>query len=106
MPQITVCCPSGRAFDVVVDLRPASPTFLKWSGAWLSRATHIVVPAFCAHGFFAREDGTAILYLQGGCFAALGRSDDMRKLSSADRHGRLRHLAEGPGEPARDPGAV
>jgi dTDP-4-dehydrorhamnose 3,5-epimerase len=64
-----VCCPSGRAFDVVVDLRPTSPTFLKWTGAWLSRTTHIVIPAFCAHGFFAAEDDTSILYLQGGCFA-------------------------------------
>lgn len=64
-----VCCPTGRAFDVVVDLRPNSPTFLKWDGAWLSRTTHIVIPPFCAHGFFAAEDDTSILYLQGGCFA-------------------------------------
>jgi dTDP-4-dehydrorhamnose 3,5-epimerase len=64
-----VCCPSGRAFDVVVDLRPNSPTFLKWSGSWLSKTKHIVIPGFCAHGFFAAEDDTSILYLQGGCFA-------------------------------------
>lgn len=64
-----VCCPTGKAFDVVVDLRPNSPTFLKWDGAWLDRTTHIVIPPYCAHGFFAAEDGTAILYLQGGCFA-------------------------------------
>ena len=64
-----VCCPTGRAFDVVVDLRPTSPTFLHWDGAWLDRTTHIVIPPFCAHGFFAAEDDTSILYLQGGCFA-------------------------------------
>lgn len=64
-----VCCPTGRAFDVVVDLRPNSPSFLQWDGAWLDRTTHIVIPPFCAHGFFASEDDTAILYLQGGCFA-------------------------------------
>jgi dTDP-4-dehydrorhamnose 3,5-epimerase len=64
-----VCCPSGRAFDVIVDLRPNSPTFLKWAGAWLSKTKHIVIPPFCAHGFFAAEEDTSILYLQGGCFA-------------------------------------
>jgi dTDP-4-dehydrorhamnose 3,5-epimerase len=64
-----VCCPTGKAFDVLVDLRPTSPTFLKWDGAWLSKTKHIVIPPFCAHGFFAAEDDTAILYLQGGCFA-------------------------------------
>jgi dTDP-4-dehydrorhamnose 3,5-epimerase len=64
-----VCCPTGRAFDVLVDLRPTSPTFMKWDGAWLSKTKHIVIPPFCAHGFFAAEDDTSILYLQGGCFA-------------------------------------
>lgn len=64
-----VNCPTGKAFDVVVDLRPDSPTFLQWDAGWLDRTHHIVIPPFCAHGFFAAEDDTAILYLQGGCFA-------------------------------------
>ena len=64
-----VHCPTGKAFDVVVDIRPDSPTFLQWDGGWIDRTHHIVIPPFCAHGFFAAEDDTAILYLQGGCFA-------------------------------------
>jgi dTDP-4-dehydrorhamnose 3,5-epimerase len=64
-----VCCPTGKAFDVVVDLRPNSPTFLQWDGAWLTKNKHIVIPPFCGHGFFSAEDDTSILYLQGGCFA-------------------------------------
>lgn len=66
--QKLVCCPTGRAFDVVVDVRPNSPTFMKWSGCWLDSNTHIIIPAYCAHGFFSAEDDTSILYLQGGCF--------------------------------------
>ncbi|EAY16179.1 dTDP-4-dehydrorhamnose 3,5-epimerase family protein [Trichomonas vaginalis G3] len=64
-----VQCPTGKAFDVVVDLRPDSPTFLQWDGHWIDRTHHMFIPPFCAHGFFASEDDTAILYLQGGCFA-------------------------------------
>ena len=64
-----VHCPTGKAFDVVVDMRPDSPTFLQWDAGWIDRTHHIVIPPFCAHGFFAAEDDTAILYLQGGCFA-------------------------------------
>ncbi|KAH0792498.1 dTDP-4-dehydrorhamnose 3,5-epimerase [Histomonas meleagridis] len=63
-----VCCPTGKAFDVCVDLRPDSPTFLKWDSAWLDKTTQILIPPFCAHGFFAAEDNTSIVYLQGGCF--------------------------------------
>lgn len=63
-----VCCPTGRAFDVCVDLRPNSPTFLKYDFVWLNKSTQIVIPAYCAHGFFAAEDDTSIIYLQEGCF--------------------------------------
>lgn len=65
-----VCCPTGRAFDVCVDLRPGSPTFLQHDFVWLDRHTQIVIPPYCAHGFFAAEDDTAIVYLQEGCFNA------------------------------------
>ena len=64
-----VLCPTGRAFDVVVDLRPDSPTFLQWDGTWIDRTHHMFIPPYCGHGFFAAEDDTSILYLQGGCFA-------------------------------------
>ena len=63
-----VFCPVGRIYDVVVDMRPDSPTFKKWCGAWLDKDTHIVCPPFCAHGVFAGEDDSAICYYQGGTF--------------------------------------
>lgn len=45
----------GQIFDVVVDLRPWSPTFLQWRGFILDDVEHrqVLVPAGCAHGFQA-----------------------------------------------------
>jgi dTDP-4-dehydrorhamnose 3,5-epimerase len=45
----------GRLFDVVVDLRPASPTFLEWRSFVLTNtdSEHLLVPPGCAHGFQA-----------------------------------------------------
>lgn len=63
-----VFCPVGRIYDVVVDMRPDSPTFKKWCGAWLDKDTHIVCPPFCAHGVFAAEEDSVICYYQGGTF--------------------------------------
>jgi dTDP-4-dehydrorhamnose 3,5-epimerase-like enzyme len=63
-----VFCPVGKVFDVVVDMRPDSPTFKKWCGAWLDRKTHIICPSFCAHGVFAAEEESVICYYQGGTF--------------------------------------
>ncbi|MEE9384856.1 MAG: dTDP-4-dehydrorhamnose 3,5-epimerase [Nannocystaceae bacterium] len=50
-------CTRGRVFDVLVDMRPSSPTFKAWYGAELSAANHrmLYVPAGCAHGFYALE---------------------------------------------------
>ncbi|OHT16059.1 dTDP-4-dehydrorhamnose 3,5-epimerase family protein [Tritrichomonas foetus] len=63
-----VFCPVGRIYDIVVDMRPDSPTFKKWCGAWLDKDTHIVCPPFCAHGVFAAEEDSVICYYQGGTF--------------------------------------
>ena len=54
----------GRMFDVVVDLRPASPTYLKWAGAELSadNAKALFVPEGVAHGFLTLEPDTDVLY--------------------------------------------
>ncbi|MFC9116036.1 MULTISPECIES: dTDP-4-dehydrorhamnose 3,5-epimerase family protein [Streptomyces] len=50
-----VRCSSGRIFDVVVDLRPGSPTYLGRATFELSGETQatLYVPAGCAHGFQA-----------------------------------------------------
>lgn len=50
-----VRCSSGEVFDVVVDLRPGSPTFGRVETFTLSgdEQTSVFVPAGCAHGFQA-----------------------------------------------------
>lgn len=55
---------AGRAWDVAVDLRRASPSFGKWVGVELSAANKRLfwVPPGFAHGFVALEDGTDFLY--------------------------------------------
>ena len=62
-----VRCISGALFDVALDLRPESPTALRWAGVELragdGRALH--VPAGCAHGYLTLEDRTDVLYLVG-----------------------------------------
>jgi dTDP-4-dehydrorhamnose 3,5-epimerase len=55
---------SGALFDVVVDLRPCSPTFLQHEVFHLSadEPSSVLVPPGCAHGFLALRDGTEVLY--------------------------------------------
>jgi dTDP-4-dehydrorhamnose 3,5-epimerase len=50
-----VRCSYGAIFDVVLDLRPASPTYRNWASFDLSGDTQksLYVPAGCAHGFQA-----------------------------------------------------
>lgn len=62
---------SGAVYDVVVDMRKDSPTFLKWCGAYLSEANQrqVHIPAGCLHGFLCLEPNTRMLYLQGGTFS-------------------------------------
>lgn len=60
-----VRCLRGRVWDVAVDLRAGSPTFLKWHAAELSEenARMIVIPEGCAHGFQVLEACSELLYL-------------------------------------------
>lgn len=59
-----VRCSAGSAFDVIVDLRKHSPTYRKWVSLLLDGNTQIAVyiPAGCAHGYQALEDGTDMTY--------------------------------------------
>jgi dTDP-4-dehydrorhamnose 3,5-epimerase len=54
----------GRAFDVVVDLRPDSPTHRRWAAVELdaNRANAVLIPEGIAHGFLTLEDDTDVLY--------------------------------------------
>jgi dTDP-4-dehydrorhamnose 3,5-epimerase len=53
-------CTRGRMFDVVLDLRPDSPSYGKWRGAELSaeNGRMLYVPELCAHGYQTLEDDT------------------------------------------------
>jgi dTDP-4-dehydrorhamnose 3,5-epimerase len=59
-----VRCNKGSLFDVIVDLRKDSPTFLKWVGIELTAANHrmLYIPKLFAHGFQTLEDDTEIFY--------------------------------------------
>lgn len=63
-----VKCLRGAAFDVVVDLRPGSPTFGKWAGETLSGENRLMmyVPKGCAHGFMTLTDDAEMLYPASG----------------------------------------
>ena len=60
-----VRCLKGRVFDVAVDLRQDSPTFLKWVAVELTSENHLalVIPEGCAHGFQVLEEASELLYL-------------------------------------------
>jgi dTDP-4-dehydrorhamnose 3,5-epimerase len=60
-----VRCSFGAVFDVVVDLRPASPTYRNWESFELrdDEQVTLYVPALCAHGFQARTDTADVSYL-------------------------------------------
>jgi len=65
-PEVKVVrCIRGALFDVIVDLRPDSPTFRQWFGAELTAGnrTMMYVPRGFAHGLLTLEDDTEALYL-------------------------------------------
>jgi len=59
-----VRCVKGKIFDVAVDLRKNSPTFLQWHGEILSEDNQkmFVIPEGFAHGFQTLEDDCEIIY--------------------------------------------
>jgi dTDP-4-dehydrorhamnose 3,5-epimerase len=61
--KLVRCC-SGAIYDVIVDLRPSSPTYCKWSAAELSSANRkmLYVPEGFAHGFQTLVDNTEVSY--------------------------------------------
>ena len=59
-----VRCTQGAIYDVIVDLRPDSPTFRQSIGITLSAANRemIYIPEGCGHGFMTLEDDTEVFY--------------------------------------------
>ena len=59
-----VRCIRGTVFDVIVDLRHDSPTYLSWFGLELTgdNRTMLYVPEGCAHGYLTLEDNSEVMY--------------------------------------------
>jgi dTDP-4-dehydrorhamnose 3,5-epimerase len=59
-----VRCSRGAIYDVVLDLRPQSPSFKDWVGIVLTAENRktMYVPEGCAHGFLTLQDETEVLY--------------------------------------------
>lgn len=59
-----VRCTRGAIYDVVLDLRPESPTFKDWIAVVLTaeKRNMVYVPEGCAHGFLTLEDNTEVFY--------------------------------------------
>ena len=58
-------CTRGEIFDVLVDMRPKSPTYLKHYGVKLDADANqaMYIPEMCAHGYQALADDTEVMYL-------------------------------------------
>lgn len=67
-----VRCVRGAIFDVVVDVDPASPSYLRWMGVELTSSNQrmLFVPATCANGFQTLTDDTEVDYLVSVPYAA------------------------------------
>lgn len=57
-------CVSGAIYDVAVDIRPYSKTFMQWVGTELNAKNRraLYVPEGCAHGFLTMEPETEVFY--------------------------------------------
>lgn len=67
-----ISCTRGRIFDVAVDLRAGSPTYLKWFGAELSEENGraLLIPEGFAHGFQALCDDVRMIYFHSAPYDA------------------------------------
>lgn len=65
-----VSCLRGKVFDVAVDLRRGSPTFLRWHSEILSGDNYkaLLIPAGFAHGFQTLSDDCNMLYLHSEAY--------------------------------------
>lgn len=59
-----VRCTAGSIYDVIIDLRPESPTFEKYAAEVLTARNHkmLYVPEDFAHGFLTLEDDSEVFY--------------------------------------------
>ena len=67
-----VNCIRGEIWDVVVDLRANSPTYLKWHAEMLSAENNraLLIPEGMAHGFQALTDNVELIYFHSAAYHA------------------------------------
>lgn len=67
-----VTCLRGEVFDVAVDVRPSSPTFLEWHGEVLSETNgrSLLIPEGFAHGFQTVTADCELLYFHSAAWCA------------------------------------
>ena len=65
-----VRCTKGRVWDVAIDLRKSSKTYLNWFGLELSAENHIMllIPMGFAHGFISLENDCEVQYKVDNCY--------------------------------------
>lgn len=63
-------CTRGALFEVMIDLRPESPTYLQWAGFEILASAYqaLYVPAGCARGVQTLEDHSEMLYMASACY--------------------------------------
>lgn len=66
-----VRCTAGAIYDVIIDLRPSSPTLRQWLAIELSAANRrmLYIPPGCAHGFQTLEDHSEVFYQMAEFYA-------------------------------------
>ncbi|NQU55759.1 MAG: dTDP-4-dehydrorhamnose 3,5-epimerase family protein [Rhodospirillales bacterium] len=66
-----VSCLKGEVFDVAVDLRIGSPTFMRWHAQRLSadNGRALLIPEGFAHGFQSLTDNVELLYCHSTAYA-------------------------------------
>lgn len=66
-----VSCVAGAIWDVAVDLRRGSPTFMRWHAEVLSADSGraLLIPKGFGHGFQALTDDAAVVYVHSACYA-------------------------------------
>jgi dTDP-4-dehydrorhamnose 3,5-epimerase len=67
----TITCLKGAMYDVIVDVRPDSETYLQWLPFELTAEDRLslYIPKGCANGYMTLEDSTTILYYMSEFYA-------------------------------------
>ena len=59
-------CVQGSVYDVIVDMRPDSPSYLQWAAVCLTSTNGLqaLIPPDCGHGYLALNEGATVIYCQ------------------------------------------